>query len=121
MKKYIIILLIVNGLIPEISFCQNSDSQKDKERVEVVFTNKQTNLDLMNIKKDLSSKGISIDFIKLEFDSLKFLCEIDFYVNCNDGYKGKAKCNFKLNPPKKFGFYRDYSKNAKNPFRCGSL
>jgi hypothetical protein len=121
MKKYITILLIINVLITNISFAQNSGSQKDKERVEVVFTKKQTNEDLINIKKDLSTKGISIDFIKLEFDSFKCLCEIDFYVNCNDGFKGKAKCNFKLNPPKKFGFYRDYSKNAKSPFRCGSL
>lgn len=82
-----------------------------KGRVEVVFNNKMKFDDLVKTRTDLAAKGISLQYSELEFDKNGGLVEIDFKVDCKDGFGGgAAKGN--LNNKRSVGFYRDYDNKA---------
>jgi len=96
---------------------------KTKDRIEVAFTNDLTFDSLVYIKNDLKTKGIIIYYKKIEFDDKNQLQSIDCEVNCKDGFSGSFGASFlgTTNINKRYGFYRDYSKNPKSPFGTGLL
>ena len=96
----------------------NSNSKKDN--IEVIFNRRLKFDDLVEIKNDLSEKGITLDFKKLEFDENGGLLVVYFKVDCNDGFSGSAgKSN--LTNQCRFGFYRNYSNGSENPFGTGGI
>jgi len=94
-----------------------SDRDND-QRIEVVFTRNLKYNDLVQIKRDLAANGISIEYLKLEFDKKRNLKKIEFIVECNDGFTGKASTS-NLSSGKKFGFYRDFDEDSNNRFFAG--
>ncbi len=93
------------------------------KRIEAAFTNALTLDSLVYIKNELKIKGITVNYKKMEFDGNNHLLNIDCEVNCNDGYSGSFAIGL-LNEQKeniRFGFYRDYSKNSRNPFGTGRI
>jgi len=94
-----------------------------KDRIQVAFTNEFTLDSLVFIKNDLETRGITINYKKIEFDDNKRLQSIECEVDCNDGYKGSFSINYlnTQNKERRTGFYRDYSKNAKSTFGTGSI
>ena len=98
------------------------DENKIIKRIEVVFTNVLTLDSLVRIKNDLQTKNISINYKKIDFDKNNFLKSIDCEVDCNDGFSGSFEIDLgTLDKNEKFGFYRDYSKNAKSTFGTGGI
>lgn len=93
------------------------------KRIEAAFTNSLTLDSLIRIKNELKIKGITLNYINMEFDNTNHLLSIDCEVNCNDGFSGSFSVDFlkALRKDKRFGFYRDYSKNAKKPFGTGLI
>jgi transcriptional regulator with XRE-family HTH domain len=112
-----------NEPISSVNAENNPYYVKTKERIEVVFTNKLTFDSLVNIKNDLKVRGIIINYTKIEFDNRNQLLSIDCEIDCKDGFKGSfgAVLLNSTNKNKRFGFYRDYSKNTKSPFGTGLL
>lgn len=96
---------------------------KTIDRIEVVFSSRLTFDSLVYIKNNLKSKGITINYRKIEFEKDYHLSGIYCEVDCNDGYKGGFGIDSLdyQNKDKKIGFFRDYSKNVKIPFLAGSL
>jgi hypothetical protein len=93
--------------------------KEQKDNVLVVFTSKMKFEDLARIKTDMNSKGISLDYLNLEFGESGELAFIKFRVEFKDGFKGSA--SKKLYSEDNFGFSRDYSENSPKPFACGNL
>lgn len=91
----------------------------EEPKVEVVFSRQMTFADLVQIQKELAAKGIVLDYRKLEFDGEGKLLAIHFVVDCGDGFKGDAQR--RLSYDSRFGFFRDYAKNAITPFGTGNL
>ena len=97
---------------------------KTKDRIEVAFTNKLTFDSLVYIKNDLKARGIIINYTKLEFDNKNQLLAIDCEIDCGVGKeKGSFGVGFlnSTNKNKRYGFYRDYSKNPKSTFGTGFI
>jgi len=96
---------------------------KTKDRIEVVFSNKLTFDSLVYIKNDLKTRGIIINYTKLEFDNRNQLLSIDCEIDCKDGFKGSFGATLlnSKNKNKRFGFYRNYLKDTKSPFGTGLL
>jgi len=92
-----------------------------KELVEVAFTNTFTIDSLVYIKNDLVNRGIQINYKKLEFDETNHLLSISCEIVCDNGQSGSFTVGM-LNTHNKnvrFGFYRNYSKGAKDVFGVG--
>ncbi len=109
-----------------ISYAKTDNDQKflkTNGRVQVAFTNELTFENLISIKNNLNTKGITINYKKIEFDENNQLLFIDFEVDCNDGFKGSFAIGHlnSINKEKRIGFYRDYSKKSKSPFGTGFL
>ena len=96
---------------------------KTKDRIQVAFTNELTFDSLVYIKNDLKARGIIIYYKKIEFDDKNQLQSIDCEVNCKDGYSGSFGATFlgTTNINKRYGFFRNYIKNAIIPFQIGML
>lgn len=94
-------------------------SRDEQPRVEVVFTRAMNFNDLVRIQTELAQKGIALDYRKLEFDDEGKLLALHFLVDCGDGFKGAAQRP--LTYKGRFGFYRDYSRDAATPFAAGNL
>src|SRR5665647_2600816 len=97
---------------------------KTKDRIEVAFTNKLTFDSLIYIKNDLKTRGIVIQYKKIEFDDKHQLLAIDCEIDCGVGKeKGSFGVGFlnSRNKNKRFGFYRNYSKNPKSTFGTGLI
>ena len=92
----------------------------DNKRLEVNFTRHLEFSDLVKVKLDLASYGISLDYMHLEFDENNGLEAIEFKVDCNDGFSGSAK-NFKVTNDSQYGFFRDYNEKIESPFGTGAL
>ena len=91
----------------------------NKSRIEVFFNSGTGFTELVMIKAHLETKGIFIDYKKIEYNKEGELISISFYVDCRDGFSGSASTdNLKQ---ARFGFYRDYSKEATSPFGTGAL
>lgn len=91
----------------------------DNPKIEVLFTRSMTFADLVKIRTELAQKGIKLDYRKLEFDAEGKLLEIHFGVDCGDGFSGSA--HRRLTYDGRFGFFRDYTKDATTPFGAGNL
>lgn len=97
---------------------------KTKDRIEVAFTNKLTFDSLVYIKNDLIARGIIINYKKIEFDDNNQLLAIGCEIDCGIG---KEKGSFEIgllnstNKNKRYGFYRDSSKNTKSLFGTGFI
>ncbi len=104
-----------------ISIQRNDDNSI--KRIKVSFTNNLTLDSLLRIKNELDLLGITVNYRKIELDTDNQLLAISSQVNTNDGFSGGFAIGMlnSLNKDKKMGFYRDYSKNTKNPFGTGSL
>lgn len=89
-------------------------------KVEAFFQQYHTKDILMNIKAEMASMKILLDYTHMAFDAEGRLKELKFTVDCQDGFKGSGSSD---NIPKdqSFGFVRDYRKDAVTPFRVGSL
>jgi hypothetical protein len=122
MKQLFSVLLLVTFFLSTSSFTNNPHKNKflEKSKIEVVFNRQLDFNDIVKIKLDLSQKGIVINYKSLAFDENGKLKSIDFFVDCKDGFSGEAYDNNLLNQSH-FGFYRDYSKDAKSPFGTGGL
>ncbi len=122
MKQLFSVLLLVTFFLSSSSFTNNSDKNRpiEKSKIEVEF-NRQLDFNyIVKIKLDLSQKEIVINYKSLAFNENGKLKSIDFYVDCKDGFSGGAYENNLLNQSR-FGFYRDYSKDAKSHFGTGDL
>src|SRR5690606_2515749 len=109
-----------------VSLAENEDfktSAEKKGKIQVVFSNELTFDDLISIKNEMDSKGITINYKKVEFNQFNHLSAIEYEVDCNDGFAGSYGMNNldSSNSDKKIGFYRDYSENTISPFGLGLL
>ncbi|MBU3822127.1 N-acetylmuramoyl-L-alanine amidase [Flavobacteriaceae bacterium XHP0103] len=116
----------INSKQENVSLAENESfitSVEKKGKIQVVFSNELTFDDLISIKRRMDSKGITINFKKVEFDEFNHLSAIEYEVDCNDGYAGSYSVSNldSSNENKKIGFYRDYSENASSPFGLGPL
>jgi len=90
------------------------------KRIEIVFTDNMTQLDLEKIKIGLKKINITLNFDRLEFKQNNGkLANIKYSVDCNDGFKGSASLS--ITKEKKIGFYRDYNKDVISPFGVGNI
>lgn len=107
-----------NSNVRSITIQLNAD--KSIKRIEVAFTNCLNFDSLVIIKNDLKAKGITLIYKNIEFDSNNRLITIDCDVDCNDGFSGGfGMGHLNSSRTSSTGFYRDYSKNSKNPFGTG--
>jgi hypothetical protein len=89
------------------------------EKVEVVFTTQMTKSDLLRIQKELSAKGMVIEYSQVKFNPQGKLTALQFFVICEDGFMGGAQV-LRLDDNAKFGFLRDFS-SKELPFLTGFL
>jgi hypothetical protein len=113
-------ILVVVAIASGFTLDAIEHQQEDKDRIEVSFNRKMEFNDLVKIKLDLAEAGITIQYRLLEFDEQGGLKSLDFKVDCNDGFSGSAKSREILNQTR-WGFYRDYRKDAESPFGTGGL
>lgn len=121
-------LLIVAGLFLFSTPALSSDSwggapsisQQSQKKIEILFTPKMKRADLMKLKSSLLKKNIQLDITEARYNASGFLTYLDFYVDCRDGFKGGAGTNISTNT-RRFGFYRDYTKDADSPFGVGFI
>lgn len=91
-----------------------------KDKIEVVFNRTLKFNNVVEIRNDLSEKGITLDYQKLEFDEDGGLLTVYFKIDFNDGFSGAAgKSN--LTKQSKFGFYRNYADDSEEPFGTGDI
>jgi len=92
----------------------------NETKVEASFNNSMDFETLVDIKNKMADLGITLDYLELEFKENGKLKSISFNVDCNDGFAGSASASFNRKDYD-IGFFRDYSKNAKVPFRTGTM
>ena len=114
MKAFICTLyfLMGLGLLPEPA---PPTSQQLENRIDVVFNGTHTFQDMVQIQAELSKKNITLTYLQLAFSEEGNLTEVEFKVDCNDGFTGSAWSD-KLAQGKRTGFYRDYSEDSLSPF-----
>ena len=123
MKQFLKTSTFLRVLVLSLSFKTNDPTQAlsfENDKLEVNFTRHLQFNDLVKLKLDLANRGISIDYVMLEFDEYKGLEAIKFTVDCNDGFSGGGK-NLMVTNDSKYGFFRDYNENAETPFGTGKL
>ena len=89
-------------------------------KIAVLFSKNTSFAQLAAIRQDLQKDGIELEYQALEFDKNGALLKISFRVDCRDGFAGSATST-NLTTENSFGFYRDYTRDAKNPFKVGDL
>ncbi len=99
------------------------NEDKSIKRIEAAFTHDLTLDSLIQIKKELQVKGITVHYKKIEFDVHNLLLNLDCEVICNDGFSGSFGTGMlnTQNKDRKIGFYRDYSLNSGSPFGTGLI
>jgi hypothetical protein len=122
MKSFLPTAILAITLILASSFhvdkSRNTTNEK-KSRIEISFNSSTGFTELVMIKAHLETKGIVIDYKKIEYNKEGELVSLSFFVDCRDGFSGSASTdNLKKVP---FGFYRDYSKEAASPFGTGAF
>lgn len=104
-----------------VSISYNND--KSVKRIDAVFTNKLTLDSLIDISETLEKKNIILKYRSMEFDDNGQLTGISCEVRENDNQEsGGFSVGYldSLNSDKAFGFYYDYSEDAKSSFCSGS-
>lgn len=89
-------------------------------KVEAFFQRYHTKADLMNIKAELESMKILVEYTHMAFDADGKLTELSFNVDCQDGFKGSAKSDA-VPSDLSFGFIRDYRPGAATAFVVGNI
>jgi hypothetical protein len=117
--KPLLSLLLVAILSLSLNPSRAAGANSGEPRIEVLFSRAMDFADLVKIRTELAQKGIALDYRKLEFDAEGKLLEIHFAVNCGDGFSGSAQR--RLTYDSRFGFFRDYAKEARTPFGTGNL
>ncbi len=112
--------LIVLAIATGFTFDATNNTPEENGRIEVSFNRKMEFNDLVKIKLDLAEAGITIQYRLIEFDEQGGLKTLDFRVDCNDGFSGGDKSTAIFNQTR-WGFYRDYRKDAPSPFGTGAL
>ncbi len=123
MKKLTNLLtaLFIITVINTEAYCgENEYIKNEKDRIEVTFNRKMDFNDLVRVKLELADKGITISYRMLQFDETGGLKAIDFSVDFHDGLSGSAK-SIKIYNNSRFGFFRDYKKDAEIPVLFGNL
>ncbi|MFN0013883.1 MAG: hypothetical protein ACKVU2_04990 [Saprospiraceae bacterium] len=97
-----------------------SISAQNATKVEVYFQQYHTKDMLMNIKAEMASMNVALEYTHMAFDNTGHLTELSFNVDFKDGFKGEASS---VSIPKGavFGFVRDYRKGAEVAFQAGNL
>lgn len=123
MRLFFLSIVLTASLMFTSSFGNDKDSKNvedPKPRIEVFFNASAGFTELVMIKADLETKGIILDYKKIEYNKQGELISLSFSVDCRDGFSGSASTdNLKNNV--RFGFYRDYSRDAKSPFGTGGI
>jgi len=99
------------------------NADKSIQRIDVRFSNHLTLDSLVVIKKDLKTKGITVDYSTMSFDEKGYLKEIGCHIKSNrSGESGSFTMGLlnSANMHTRVGFYYDYSKNAKPAFCAGA-
>jgi len=120
MKHYPLALFVLSLILTTSGIRCQTMSEEPNGKLEIIFSSLLTFNDLVTIKNDLQSAGITLDYSKIEFDQSFKLKRISFHVDCNDGFNGFASEEI-LTDESRIGFYRDYSENAKSPFGIGKI
>ncbi|MEQ1745790.1 MAG: hypothetical protein ABMA02_10210 [Saprospiraceae bacterium] len=95
-------------------------SAQQATKVETFFQQYHTKDILMNIKAEMASMNITLEYTHMAFDATGHLTELSFSVDFKDGFKGSAS-SVSIPKDASFGFVRDYRKDAVIPFRVGNL
>lgn len=104
-----------------ISLCLCAQSKYKKDYVQVIITEQWNSDSLSIVQKKLKTKyNIDVDFKKIKIDKNKKIVSLDMLVNTNDGYKGSASFEGKIDGFR-FGFFRDYSFFTLTNFSVGYL
>lgn len=120
MKPYPLALFVLFLILSTSGIKCQTMSEEPNSKLEIIFSSKLTINDLVTIKNDLQSAGITLEYSKVEFDQSFKLKSISFYINCNDGFNGFASDEIPTDKSR-IGFYRDYSENAESPFGIGKI
>ncbi|MBC8344374.1 MAG: hypothetical protein H8E61_10365 [Bacteroidetes bacterium] len=92
------------------------------EKVKVCLSSASSEEEIERIALQLmDEKNISIDFSACTFDRDGELKKLEIAIDCNDGHKdtlcvGEFELKMRC-----WGFERDYSENAKEPFKIGKM
>lgn len=89
-------------------------------KVEVFFQRYHTKTDLKNIQEELKSMKIVIEYTQMAFNADGRLTELEFTVDCQDGFMGSAKSD-NIPSDLSFGFIRDYRDGAASAFLVGNI
>lgn len=109
--------------VPKSGVTISYNSDKSIKRIDAVFTNNLTLDSLINISEILEKKNINLRYRSMEFDDKGHLTGISCEVSENNQMgRGGFSVGYldSLNSEIAFGFYYDFSKNAKSPFCTGS-
>jgi hypothetical protein len=93
---------------------------QNTRKVEVFFQHSHSKTDLMNIKAELRAQKILIDYTHMAFDDNGHLTELEFSVDCQDGFKGTASST-DIPGDFSFGFIRDFRPGATTAFSLGDI
>lgn len=113
MQKFLLLFAFICLSLPALQAQQS-------RRIEVFFTHGHTKSDLMNIQAELKAQKILLEYNHMAFDAEGHLTELEFTVDCQDGYKGTAKST-SIPDDTQFGFYRDKRSGAALPFGTGMI
>jgi len=100
------------------------NSDRSLSKVAAAFTPEMNFDSLVKMKVDLRSLSIQLDYKKIEFNDDHKLSYVECWVKCDgEDYNGAFGIDLTTweNREERFGFYRDYSKNAKYPFGTGLI
>ena len=117
------VILVLIGILT-LSCSKRSDTHysTNSEKVFLIITENTTETELTKIVSEfIEEKNIIIDFSGTEFTKGGKIRTVNLNVDCNDGFKGTAKSSSAMLEGQKFGFSRDYTKNAKSPFVIGAM
>lgn len=82
--------------------------------VSATFTNKMTMDDLIEVRADLSKKGISLEYTTIKFNENARLTDLSITADCNDGFSGTGTIE-EFSNMKTLSFTRDY-RDVQSPF-----
>jgi hypothetical protein len=92
-----------------------------KERLEICFDKHTSFAELVSIKEQCEKLGIILSFKNIEYKNYGELSALSFTPDCQDGFSGSATSDDIIHINQKFGFFRDYRKDAIIPFATGQF
>jgi hypothetical protein len=121
MKKFIFICCSYLLLTLSFGFTAPDACITDTGKKFQILFNKNTGFtELSLIQAECDKKGIRLTYKKIEYNEEGKLQSLSFRVDCKDGFSGAASTD-RLMENSLFGFFRDYTENAKSPFAVGAI